>query len=95
VGTSISAEAAWRLNGLDFAEVEVADGLQDISRCTVLQAGRQKLLGDILTLQGGQLSDRISSTLGAGAMIDWSARPDHRNASSTSSAALFGRKWHG
>ena len=56
---SISAEAAWRNNCLEFSEVEVADRLQRLNGGTVLEVLWQGFQpGGIVTLQRGQLGDK-------------------------------------
>ena len=66
----IAAEAAGWLDGLDVAEIEVADCSQGLGRRRVLERlGHRFQPGPIFSLQCCQLGDRVEPTPGATAMV--------------------------
>ena len=69
---SIPAEASWWLDGLDFGEVEFADGLQGLGGGAFVQVGRQCFQpGDALGLHCCQFGDGITPALDAAAAVGW------------------------
>ena len=79
IGGSVSTEAARWLDGLEFGEVEFADGLECLGGCAVVQAWRHRLLlGGILRLERHQHGDGVTPTLGAAAQVAGAAEADDR-----------------
>jgi hypothetical protein len=84
---SVPAEAARRVDSLEFRKIEIADDLQRLGNGTVLQAAWQPFQpSPVLGLECDQLSDRVLPTLGTAAVITWPTRAHNRRASGTSSA---------
>ena len=67
---SVSADAAGRVGGLEFSEIEVAACLQGLGGGGVLQVFGWRLQPrGILALLSGHLGDRVASARGAAAMV--------------------------
>jgi hypothetical protein len=85
---SISAEPTRGLDSLKIDKVQLTDRLQCLSGGAILQTTRQRLKpGNILTLQHGQLGDRVPPTLGTAALVDCPARAHDRHTGNSRGAA--------
>ena len=74
---SVPAEASWRLDGLEFGEVEVADRLQGLGGGAVLEVGWQCLEpGGAVRLRRRQFGDGITPALDTASPVDWAANLD-------------------
>lgn len=75
---SVSAKAAWWLDNLQVAEIEVADCLECLGCCAVLLVLRQSFEpSHILSLQCCKLNDGVMPASGTAAMISWTTGTDH------------------
>jgi hypothetical protein len=75
----ILCEATRRLDGGQFVEVEIEDGLQGLPGGGVAQRFGQRLEpSHVVALQGDELGDRVAPALMAAAAIDWPPVADDR-----------------
>ena len=89
---SVAAEAARRVDRLEFGEVEIADRLQRVGRRAVLQVGRQCLQpGGVLGLQVVVSSATVSCQRRA--RLRWSAGRRVRMTGSPAARAARWRAW--